>query len=187
LPPTAQQAQLWQYHQRLERQSQRLLDAYQAEIIGLEERQSRRGKLLAEVPQIEPERQQLAPTPQPTLQWQPVIEQADTCRQLLGDNLGRLSFADRQAGVQCLISTVVVPGEPVDIAYALPCVFTPQKRHSPTDAAEGPPGHVYRLRLADFYCPPPSIHIDYLPSGHCGEVGHQDFCLFRPIITPLLA
>lgn len=57
---TAQQTQLQQRQQRLERQSQRLLDAYQAEIISLSELQSRRQKLNAEWQQIEQERQHLA-------------------------------------------------------------------------------------------------------------------------------
>jgi site-specific DNA recombinase len=53
----AQQAQLLQRRQRLERQEQRLLDAYQAEIINLPELQTRRQKLAAELPQIAQESQ----------------------------------------------------------------------------------------------------------------------------------
>ena len=47
-----QRAHLSQRRQRLERQSQRLLDAYQPEIISLDEPQTRRRKLTAEVQQI---------------------------------------------------------------------------------------------------------------------------------------
>src|SRR4030095_14321908 len=87
--------------QRLERQSQRLLDAYQAEVISLEELQSRRRTLSAEMAQIEQERQQIAWTQQQTIHWGQVIEHAETFRQLLGKNLGLLSFEERQAVVQC--------------------------------------------------------------------------------------
>jgi site-specific DNA recombinase len=54
----AQQAQLLQRRQRLERQDQRLLDAYQAEIINLHELQTRRQKLAAELHQIAQESRQ---------------------------------------------------------------------------------------------------------------------------------
>src|SRR5215510_3629714 len=53
----AHQAQLLQRQQRLERQDQRLLDAYQAEIINLPELQTRRQKLAAELHQIAQESQ----------------------------------------------------------------------------------------------------------------------------------
>jgi hypothetical protein len=51
----AQHAPLIQRRQRLERQEQRLLDAYQAEIITLSELQVRRQKLAAALQQIEQE------------------------------------------------------------------------------------------------------------------------------------
>lgn len=114
----AQQAQLSQRQQRLERQSQRLVDAYQGEIINLDELRTRRQRITQELQQIEQERQQLAQTQQQTVHWQQVIENADTFRQLLGDNLEQLSFEERQAVVQCLVSKVLVTGEQVDIYYA---------------------------------------------------------------------
>jgi hypothetical protein len=85
------------------------------------------------------------------------MEHADTCRHLLGDNLGRRSCEERQAGAQCLMSQVVVPGEHGEIDYALPFGFAPQKRHRPTAVSEGPLGHVYRLRLAHFYLPAAAV------------------------------
>jgi site-specific DNA recombinase len=54
----AQQAQLVQRRQRLERQDQRLLEAYQAEILNLQELQTRRQKLAAELHQIAQESRQ---------------------------------------------------------------------------------------------------------------------------------
>ena len=59
---TAQQAQLQQRRQRLERQSQRLLDAYQTEIITLSELQLRRQKLTTELHQVDRHLQQLSHT-----------------------------------------------------------------------------------------------------------------------------
>ena len=145
----AQQAQLQQRQQRLERQSQRLLDAYQTEIISLSEWQSRRLKIQAEVQQIEREQQQLVQSRQQTIHWQQVIDHAETFRQLLGNNLDQLSFEERQAVVQCLISKVVITGEQVDIFYVLPFEVAPQIGHHMNGVSEGTPGHFYRLRLAD--------------------------------------
>src|SRR5262249_12468761 len=87
----AQQSQLLQRRLRIERQDQRLLDAYQAEAINLTELQSRRQKLAAELQQIEQEIRRLASARQQTVHWQQVIDHAETFRRLLGDNLERLS------------------------------------------------------------------------------------------------
>ena len=144
----AQQAQLSQRRQRLERQSQRLLGAYQAEIISLSELQTRRQKLIAERQQIAQACEQLDRTQQQARQWQQVIEHAATFRRLLGTNLNRLSFEERQAVAHCLISKVVVTGEQVDISYVLPFEGAPRVADRPGHTPEGVPGHFYRLRLA---------------------------------------
>jgi hypothetical protein len=65
--------------------------------------------------QIEQECEQLARIQQQTRHWQRVIEHADTCRHLLGHNLDRLAFEERQAVAHCLMSKVVVTGAQVDI------------------------------------------------------------------------
>ena len=149
----AQHAQLVQRRQRLERQDQRLLDAYQAEIIPLSELQARRQKLAAALQQIEQESRQLGQMRQQSIQWQQVIDNAATFRQLLGENLEQLSFGERQAITRCLISKVVVTGEEVDIHFVLPFDSTPRMaRHLPQES-EGTPGHFYRLRLAHFEMP----------------------------------
>jgi site-specific DNA recombinase len=149
----AQQSQLLQRRHRLERQDQRLLDAYQAEIISLSELQSRRQKLSSEGQQIEQESQRLTRAQQQTIHWQRVIEHAETFRRLLGDNLEQLSFEERQAVVRCLLNKVVVTGEQVDLYYVLPFEVTPQVWHSSTNKPEGTSGHFYRLRLAHLYLP----------------------------------
>jgi site-specific DNA recombinase len=146
---TAQEAHLWQRHQQLERQSQRLLDAYQAEVISLDELQTRRQKLTTELQRLEQDSQRLAQAPQQTVHWQQVMDNAASFRQLLGDNLEQLSFAQRQAVVQCLIHKVVVTGDQVDIYYVLPFESTPQVARRQTPEPEGTPGHFYGLRLAD--------------------------------------
>src|SRR5262245_4935499 len=149
----AQQAQLLQRRQRRQRQDQRLLDAYQAEIITLRELQMRRQKLAATLHQIAQESRQLVHTRQQSVQWQQVIDNATTFRQVLGTNLERLSFAERQAIAQCLISTVVVTGVAVDVRFLVPFDSTPQAAQRLRNAPEAAPGHFYRLRLAPCHAP----------------------------------
>lgn len=145
---SAQQEQLLQRQQRLERQDRRLLDAYQSEVINLSELQTRRQQLAGELAQIQHERQGLARSEQQTHHWQTIIEHAERFAQLLGQNLDRLSFEERQAVVQCLIRKVVVTGEQVDIFYALPFVSAPQVCHRDRERMpEGASGSFYRLRL----------------------------------------
>jgi hypothetical protein len=146
----AHQAQLLQRRQRLERQDQRLLDAYQAEIINLQELQTRRQKLAAELHQIAQESRQLAHTRQQSIHWQHVMDNTETFRQLLGENFAQLSFEERQAIAQCLISQVIVTGEAVDIHFVLPFDSTPQAARRLPKEPEGTLGHFYRLRLAHF-------------------------------------
>jgi Recombinase zinc beta ribbon domain len=116
---TTQQAQMLQRRQRLERQNQRLVDAYQTETITLSELQLRRQKLTTELQHLDRELHQLTHVQQQTLHWQQVIDYVDHFRHLLGENLERLSFADRQTVAQCLIKKVVVTGEQVDISKVI--------------------------------------------------------------------
>src|SRR4030095_5943504 len=145
-------------------------DAYQAEIITLREFQTRRQKLAATLQQIEQESRQLAHTRQQSVQWQQVIDNATTFRQLLGTNLAQLSFEDRQAIAQCLISKVVVTGEDVDVHFLLPFDSTPQVAQRLRTAPEGAPGHFYRLRLAHFH-PPADPHGTLAPMKRLLELG----------------
>ena len=111
--------------------------------------QARRQKLAAELHHIAQESRQLAHTRQQSIHWQHVMDNTATFRQLLGENLAQLSFEERQAIAQCLISQVIVTGEAVDIHFVLPA-STPQAARRRPKEPEGTPGHFYRLRLAHF-------------------------------------
>ena len=170
----AQQTHLQQRHQRLDRQSQRLLDAYQTEVITLRELQLRRQKLTTELHQLDRELQQLTHTQQQTLHWQAVIDHVDHSRHLVGKNLDRLSFADRQTVAQCLIKKVVVTGEQVDIYYVLPFEQSPQVYNSSSQQPEGTPGHFCRLRLADLDLEPRPVEFDQRVAGQVQSGRGQD-------------
>jgi site-specific DNA recombinase len=155
---TAQHAQVRQRTQRVERQVQRLLDAYQAEVITLSELQLRRQKLTAELQHLDQDLHQLTHSQQQTLHWQQVIEHVEHFRHLLGDHLERLSFADRQTVAQCLMKKVVVTGAQIALSYVLPFDCPPQVYNSSAQQPEGTPGHFYRLRLAALH--PPATLVD---------------------------
>jgi hypothetical protein len=78
------------------------------------------------------------------------MDNTKTFRQLLGENFAQLSFEERQAIAQCLISQVIVTGAAVDIHFVLPFASTPQAARRLPKEPEGTPGHFYRLRLAHF-------------------------------------
>ncbi len=157
---TAQQTQVLQRRQRVERQSQRLLDAYQAEAIPLSELPVRRHKLTNAIQHLDLELQQLTQTQQQATHWHQILDHAERFRQLWGENLERLSFAERQIVAQCLIKQVVVTGEQVDIYYVLPFDSAPQVYNSSSQHPEGTPGHFYRLRLVDLDRPPDGIDLE---------------------------
>jgi len=165
----AQQLQLLQRKQRIERQDQRLLDAYQIEAINLTELQARRQKLAAELQQIEQESLKLANARQQTIHWRQVIDNAQTFRQLLGDNFERLSFEERQTVAQCLIDKVIVTGEDVDIHFILPFESTPRAVNRPAKESEGTSDHFYRLRLAHLNSPTLQIFLVRLLAELCRD------------------
>jgi site-specific DNA recombinase len=180
----AQQLQLRQRQQRIERQDQRLLDAYEAEAINLSELQARRQKLAAELQQIEQEVRQLVSARQQTIHWRQVIDNAETFRKLLGDNLERLSFEERQAVTQCLIKKVIVTGEEVDIHFVLPFESAPQALNRSAKEPEGAPGHFYGLRLAHLDHPTSREMTQDIAGACFREIGHQQFDFVRRIIKP---
>lgn len=140
-----------------------MLDAFQAEIINLTELKARRQKFSAELQRLEQEARQLSVTEQRVIHWRQVIEHAESFRQLLGSNLDQLSFEERQAVAQCLIHSVIVTGEDVDIHFVLPFESAPRVSNRREKEPEGAPGHFYRLRLADHGDPQrPEIYLPRL-------------------------
>ena len=49
------------------------------------------------------------------------------------------------------------------------------------------PRSPFQFLYKELHPPPPPIYIDDLSGGHSGEIGHQDFGLFRPLVMPLCA
>jgi hypothetical protein len=139
-----------QRRQRMARQAQRLLAAYQAASLTLHALPARRPKRAAALHQMAQESPHGAhPRPQ-RLHGQHGIDPTATLRPLLGEPRAQLSFEERQAIAQWLIRQVSVTGDAVAIQFLLPFATTPQAPRRLPKEPERTPGHLYRLRLAHF-------------------------------------
>jgi site-specific DNA recombinase len=104
----------------LERQLQRLIDAYQQEIITLQDLSTRREQITQRLQGFEQDRKTLEQQRDTTIKWEHIADNIGHFRALLGGNLDRLSFEDRQAVVQLLVEKVVVhPDGAVDVHHVL--------------------------------------------------------------------
>jgi site-specific DNA recombinase len=126
-----QQGQQGQFHDHLkridmqchhlERHLQRLIDAYQQEIITLQDLSTRREQIVQRLKGFEQERKDVEQQRDTTIKWDHIADNIGHFRALLGRNLDRLSFEDRQAVVQLLVEKVVVhPDGAVDVHHVLP-------------------------------------------------------------------
>jgi len=165
--------------QHLERQLQRLIDAYQQEIITLQDLSTRREQIAQRLKGFAQERETVEQQRDAAIKWDRIADNIVQFRALLGSNLDQLSYEDRQAVVQLLVEKVVVYQDgAVEVHHVLPFeeppVATDQKK-------KGIPGEFYVLRLKQLHGPP-------IPIGQRDEVGievqpirHQHHHLGRPL------
>ena len=137
--------------QHLERQLQRLIDAYQQEIITLHDLSTRREQITQRLKGFEQERHHLEQQRDTTIKWDRIADNIRQFRSLLGSHLDRLSYEDRQAVVQLLVEKVVVYQDgAVEVHHVLPFEEQPvavdQKK-------KGIPGEFYVLRLQQLHGP----------------------------------
>ena len=110
----------------LERQLQRLIDAYQQEIITLEDLSARREQITQRLQGLEHDKKHIEEQRDTTIKWEHIADNIDQFRALLGRNLDQLSFEDRQAVVQLLVEKVMVhPDGAVDVYHVLPFAEPP--------------------------------------------------------------
>jgi site-specific DNA recombinase len=107
--------------QHFERQLQRLIDAYQQEIITLHDLSTRREQITQRLKGFEQERHHVEQQRDTTMKWDRIAGNIKQFRSLLGSNLDRLSYEDRQAVVQLLVEKVVVYQDgAVEVHHVLP-------------------------------------------------------------------
>jgi site-specific DNA recombinase len=131
--------------QHLARQLQRLIDAYQQEILTLQELSTRREQITQRLKGFEQEKKNLAQQRDTTIKWEHSADNLGQFRALLGRNVDQLSFEDRQAVVQLLVEKVVVhPDGAVEVHHVLPFAEQPV---AADQKKKGSPGEFYVLRL----------------------------------------
>ena len=104
-----------------ERQLQRLIDAYQQEVLTLQELAPRREQITQRLKGLAQERTQLEQQRDTTIKWEHIASNIEHFRTLLGSNVDRLGFEDRQTVVQLLVEKVVVSRDgAVEVHHVLP-------------------------------------------------------------------
>jgi site-specific DNA recombinase len=104
----------------VERRIQRLVDAYEAEVLSLEELQERRAKLEDRLVELQREEQRLAAESVREDQLRIVAARVEEFRAAVARGLDQADFAQRRALVELLIDRVVVDAPEVEIRYVIP-------------------------------------------------------------------
>ena len=125
----ARQATLRQALGQLERQQQRLLDAYLAEVVGLAELEHKRQELDRRWATLLVQQRQLDAIAEQRLELRAVADGIEAFCQTVRSRLATATFAQRRLLVELLIDRVVVTDGEVEIRYVLPT--SPDGPHPP--------------------------------------------------------
>src|SRR5216683_3126298 len=141
----ARQAAIRQALGQLERQQQRLLDAYLAEVVGLPELERKRQELDRRHATLLAQQRQLDAAAEQRLELKAVADGIEAFCQTIRAGLATATFAQRRQLAELLIDRVVVTGSDVEIRYVLPT--SPDGPHRPfcqlrKDHLDGPAGGV---------------------------------------------
>ncbi|MDP9374520.1 MAG: recombinase family protein, partial [Chloroflexota bacterium] len=117
---SARQHDLRQRRATLDRQRQRLIDAYAAEAVTLEELQRRVQALEARLADLAQEEQQLAASAEQQAQVAALATRVEAFRATIAQGLDQASFARRRELVELLIDRVLVDPPAVEIRYIIP-------------------------------------------------------------------
>jgi site-specific DNA recombinase len=150
----ARQAAIRQALGQLERQQQRLLDAYLAQVIGIGELQHKRQELDRRHDNLLAQQRQLQAAAGQRLELQAVADGIGRFCQAVRAGLATATFAQRRQLAELLIDRVIVTSDEVEIRYVLPT--SPDGPHQP-------------------FCQLRKDHLNP-PSGHCDgdQPGQRD-------------
>jgi tetratricopeptide (TPR) repeat protein len=125
----ARQAAIRQALGQLERQRQRLLDAYLAEVVGLPELERKRQELDRRHATLLAQQRQLEAAAGQRLELEAVAEGIERFCQTVRAGLATATFTQRRQLAELLIDRVIVTGGDVEIRYVLPT--SPDGPHRP--------------------------------------------------------
>jgi site-specific DNA recombinase len=161
----ARQAAIRQALGQLERQQQRLLDAYLAEVLGLPELQRKRQELDRRHATLLTQQRQLNATAGQRLELQAVADGIERFCQTIRAGLATATFEQRRQLAELLIDRVIVTDSQVEIRYVLPT------------SPDGPHRPFCQLRKDHLNMPQVVVAGDHLGGGHhgCRDVGDIAF------------
>jgi site-specific DNA recombinase len=116
----AQRRELRRRRAQIQRRIDRLVDAYQAEALTLEELQTRRNQLETRLAQVAHDEQLLEAETMQRDHLQHLATRVEDFRAVICDGVECADFSQRRALVELLIDRVVVDGEDVEIRYVIP-------------------------------------------------------------------
>jgi site-specific DNA recombinase len=122
---------------RLARTDRRLVDAYQAEAITLDELRERRGQLAEQRRALELQRAQQQRLRGTQARAQAVLTDLTAFCERVRDRLDRASFADKQAVLQLVIERIIVHESSLEIRHVIPLRSPPPGRDRPVDHPDG--------------------------------------------------
>jgi site-specific DNA recombinase len=125
----ARQATIRKALGQLDRQAQRLLDAYLAQVIGLDELQRKRQELDRRQATLAAQQRQLQATTEQRLELAAVADGIERFCQTIQAGLATATFTQRRQLAELLIDRVIVTDDQVEIRYVLPT--TPDGPHRP--------------------------------------------------------
>jgi site-specific DNA recombinase len=125
----ARQATIRKALSQLDRQAQRLLDAYLAQVIGLDELQRKRQELDRRQATLAAQQRQLQATTEQRLELTAVAGGIERFCQTIRTGLATATFTQRRQLAELLIDRVIVTDDQAEIRYVLPT--TPDGPHRP--------------------------------------------------------
>lgn len=125
---SARRQDLQRRQHEVQRQIQRLIDAYTAEIIDLEELRARRAKLEERLATLRREGQQVAAEEAQVEHIETIARQLESFRAAIADGLEHASFATRRTIVALIVDRVVVDAPEVEIRYVIPLTGIAQRK-----------------------------------------------------------
>jgi site-specific DNA recombinase len=140
----ARQATIGKALGQLDRQQQRLLDAYVAQVIGLDELQHKCQELDRRHATLLIQQRQLDAAAEQRLELSAVADGIERFCQTIRAGLATATFEQRRQLAELLIDRVIVTDDQVEIRYVLPT--SPYEPHRPfcqlrKDHLDSPPGH----------------------------------------------
>jgi site-specific DNA recombinase len=145
---------------QLQRQQVRLLEAYLAEIIAMDEFERKRQELERTTEGLQQQLRQLEAQAQKHLDLALIAAGIEDFCQRIQATLEHLTFAQRRQLVELLIDRVIVDGEHVQIRYAIPT------------GPKGEQGPFCHLRKDHFDVPTAAVKLDDVQGGQAQRVHH---------------